>query len=78
MQPIGDSKFKWLGRWQFCPIILKMYEINEVQNSRKKQHIYQKLSWNYILNIVIEFQSKVFFKFPVQMCEKLKWNNDSN
>jgi len=48
---------------QHCPVTLKMCKINICKHKildkkKKKAYLSKRLSWNSILNIVIEFQMK--------------------
>ena len=54
---------------QHCPVTLKMCKINICKHKildkkKKKAYLSKRLSWNSVLNIVIEFQMKKNLNFP--------------
>ena len=73
MNPVGDSKFKWLRRWQHCPVILKMCKINICKHKiihGKKQRIYQEEFRE--IQFSLNFKRKNF-KSSIQNSEN--WSN---
>jgi hypothetical protein len=67
---VGDNNFKCLRRWQHCPVIMKMYEIDIYIYIHKHKILHEKhikVYWKYSHGIQFSLNyNPGNFKFPTQ------------